>query len=195
MKILIASNNKHKKEEFRRMLSPIGIEIVTAADEGLTLKEVIEDGNTFIENARKKASEICCDTGMICMADDSGLCVDALDGAPGVYSARYSGGHGNDDDNIDKLLNELKDVPEKERTAAFVCSICCVFPDGRKISVEGRCPGKILFERQGCNGFGYDPVFAVNGKSFAVMSAEEKDAVSHRGIALKKLFDELSDII
>lgn len=195
MKILIASNNQHKKAEFKRMLSPIGIEIVTANDIGVTLRDVPEDGNTFAENAYIKAKAACEDTGLVSMADDSGLCVDFLDGRPGVYSARYSGVHGNDDKNIDKLLDELKDVPEEDRTAAFECSICCVFPDGKQITVTGSCPGTILFERQGDNGFGYDPVFAVNGVSFALMSAEEKDSISHRGIALRKLFDELSKII
>ena len=121
--------------------------------------------------------------------------MDYLDDAPGVYSARYSGEHGNDEMNIDKLLYELRDVPDEKRTARFVCAATCVFPDGRKISVSGECEGVIAHERHGNGGFGYDPIFMVGGKSFGEATAEEKDSLSHRGKAFRKLAQELEKII
>lgn len=195
MKILIATHNAHKKEELQRILSPLGIEIVTDTDIGIELTDVEETGTTFEENSFLKSESGCKESGLPCIADDSGLAVDYLDGAPGVFSARYSGEHGNDEKNIDKLLDELKDVPDEKRTARFVCAATCVFPDGRKISVRGECEGTIAHERHGNGGFGYDPVFMVNGKSFGETSPEEKDSLSHRGKALRKLFEELEKII
>ena len=124
---------------------------------------------------------------MPCIADDSGLCVDALDGAPGVYSARFAGEHGNDDKNNQKLLSLLSDVPPEKRTARFVSTVACVFPDGRELVVRGECEGKIGYEKRGENGFGYDPLFYVGERTFAEFTPEEKDAVSHRGNALRAL--------
>lgn len=195
MKILIATHNAHKKAELQRILSPLGVEIVTDRDLGIELTDVEETGTTFEENSFLKSESGCKESGIPCIADDSGLSVDCLDGAPGVYSARYSGEHGNDEKNIDKLLDEMKDVPDNQRTARFVCAATCVFPDGRKISVRGECEGTIAYERHGNGGFGYDPIFMVGDKSFGETSPEEKDRLSHRGKALRKLFTELEKII
>lgn len=192
MRILIATHNKHKLSEMARILEPMGYEVVTDTDLGFTLTEAEENGSTFFENARIKAESGCKESGLPCIADDSGLCVDALDGEPGVFSARYSGEHGDDKGNNEKLLFNLKDVPDENRTARFVCAICVSFPDGSEITAEGACEGKIGYEYRGNNGFGYDPLFMVGDKSFAELSAEEKDAISHRGNALKKLEKLLS---
>ena len=195
MKLLIATHNAHKKAELQRILLPLGIEVVTDRDLGIELTDVEETGTTFEENSFLKSESGCRESGIPCVADDSGLAVDYLNGAPGVFSARYAGGHGNDEMNIDKLLDELKDVPDEERTARFVCAVTCVFPDGKKISVRGECEGIIAHERHGNGGFGYDPIFMVNGKSFGETSAEEKDRLSHRGKALRLLAEELEKII
>ena len=192
MKILIATHNKHKLGEMARILEPMGYEVVTDTDLGFTLTEAEENGTTFLENARIKAESGCKESGIPCIADDSGLCVDALGGEPGVFSARYSGEHGDDKANNEKLLFNLKDVPDEKRTARFMCAICVSFPDGSEITAEGACEGKIGYEYRGNNGFGYDPLFMVGDKSFAELSASEKDAVSHRGNALKKLEKLLS---
>lgn len=192
MRILIATHNKHKLSEMARILEPMGYEVVTDTDLGFTLTEAEENGSTFLENARIKAESGCKESGLPCIADDSGLCVDALGGEPGVFSARYSGEHGDDKGNNEKLLFNLKDVPDENRTARFACAICVSFPDGSEITAEGACEGKIGYEYRGNNGFGYDPLFMVGDKSFAELSAEEKDAISHRGNALKKLEKLLS---
>lgn len=195
MKLLIATHNNKKKAELQRILSPLGIDVVTAENIGCTLREVEETGTTFEENAEIKAIAGCEDSGIPCIADDSGLCVDYLSGEPGVYSARYSGVHGNDEENINKLLNKLSGIPKEKRTARFVCAACCVFPDGKKITVRGECEGEILTERHGTGGFGYDPVFMANGKPFGEISSEEKDEMSHRGKALRLMAEELKKII
>ena len=187
MKIIIATHNKHKLAEMSRILSPMGYEVVTDTDLGIELSDVEENGETFLDNARIKSQAGCKESGYPCIADDSGLCVDALDGAPGVYSARYSGVHGDDDGNNRKLLAELYGVPTEKRTAHFACAICVSFPDGREVTATGKCEGYIGYEKKGSNGFGYDPLFMVGDRSLAEMSAEEKDAISHRGNALKEL--------
>ncbi len=192
MKILIATHNKHKLSEMSRILEPMGYEVVTDTDLGFTLTEAEENGTTFLENARIKAESGCKESGIPCIADDSGLCVDALDGEPGVFSARYSGEHGDDKANNEKLLFNLKDVSDDKRTARFMCAICVSFPDGSEITAEGACEGKIGYEYRGNNGFGYDPLFMVGDRSFAELSAAEKDAISHRGNALKNLEKLLS---
>lgn len=186
---VIATHNKNKLNELERILLPLNITPITAE-----LAEVEETGETFEENAFLKAKAACQQTGMPAVADDSGLMVDALDGAPGVYSARYAGEGASDLDRINKLLKELKNVPKEKRTAKFVCSVCCVYPDGRKIVSQGECNGEIAYEHQGENGFGYDPVFLVNGKSFAQLPKEEKDLISHRGRALRKFAVELKQM-
>ena len=153
MKFIIATHNMKKRAEMERILSPLGIEVLTAEMAGITLTDVPETGETFEENAVLKAESGCRESGMPCIADDSGLAVDFLGGAPGVYSARYSGVHGNDEANIQKLLKNLEDAPEEKRTARFVCTVCVCFPDGRKFTVCGKCEGKIGFEKHGNGGF------------------------------------------
>jgi XTP/dITP diphosphohydrolase len=195
MDFILATNNMKKLEEMRRILSPLGINVVTAKMLGIELPEVEEDGDTFEANARIKALSACKITNMPSIADDSGLCVDYLDGAPGIYSARFSGGHGDDEANNDLLLKKLDGVPMEQRTAYYVCAICCIFPDGKEITVRGECHGHIGFERDGHEGFGYDPLFLVNGKAFGRYTADEKDEISHRGNALRKLTSELEKIL
>lgn len=187
MKIIIATHNKHKLREMSRILSPMGYEVVTDTDLGIELTDAEENGETFLDNARIKAESGCKESGLPCIADDSGLCVDALGGAPGVFSARYSGIHGDDEGNNRKLLAELEGVPTEKRTAHFACAICVSFPDGSEVTATGKCEGYIGYEKKGSNGFGYDPLFMVGDRSLAEMSAEEKDAISHRGNALKEL--------
>ena len=189
MEFILASNNQKKLAEMQRILSPLGIEVKTAAM--LELPDVVEDGDTFEANAALKARSACQVTGLPAIADDSGLCVDYLDGAPGIYSARFSGGHGDDEANNDLLLQKLEGVPMEQRTAYYVCAICCVFPDGEELTVRGECHGHIGFERDGNAGFGYDPLFLVEGRSFGRYTAEEKDKISHRGRALRTLAAEL----
>lgn len=195
MDFILATNNMKKLAEMQRILEPLGINVVTAKMLGITLEEVEEDGDTFEANARIKASAACRETNMPAIADDSGLCVDYLDGAPGIFSARFAGEHGNDELNNDLLLQKLEGVPFEKRTAHYVCAICCIFPDGKEIIVRGECNGNIGFERDGNEGFGYDPLFLVDGKAFGRYTAEQKDKISHRGNALRLLTKELEKII
>lgn len=195
MKFILATHNKKKCAEMSRILSPLGVEVYTADMLGITLSEAEENGKTFAENAKIKALSGCKDSGMACIADDSGLCVDVLNGEPGVYSARYSGEHGNDEANIIKLLSNLKNIPDNKRNAHFACAVCVCFPDGRELCVEGKCEGKIGYEKIGESGFGYDPIFMFNNKSFAELTSEEKDAVSHRGNALRALVKVLPEYL
>ncbi|MCH5315252.1 MAG: RdgB/HAM1 family non-canonical purine NTP pyrophosphatase [Eubacterium sp.] len=195
MDFILATNNMKKLAEMQRILSPLGINVVTAKMLGITLEDVEEDGDTFEANAKIKANAACKATNMPAIADDSGLCVDYLDGAPGIFSARFGGDHGNDELNNDLLLEKLDGVPMEERTAYYVCAICCTFPDGREIIVRGECHGHIGFERDGNEGFGYDPLFIINGKAFGRYTADEKDKISHRGNALRLLKEKLEKII
>lgn len=195
MDFILATNNMKKLAEMQRILSPLGINVVTAKMLGKQLEDVEEDGKTFEDNAKLKARAACKEMNMPAIADDSGLCVDYLDGAPGIFSARFSGEHGNDEKNNDLLLEKLDGVPLEKRTAHYVCAICCTFPDGREIVVRGECNGVIGFERDGHEGFGYDPLFLVDGKAFGRYTAEEKDKISHRGNALRLLTKELEKII
>ena len=195
MDFILATNNMKKLAEMQRILSPLGINVVTAKMLGKQLEDVEEDGKTFEDNAKLKARAACKEMNMPAIADDSGLCVDYLDGAPGIFSARFAGEHGNDEKNNDLLLEKLDGVPLETRTAHYVCAICCTFPDGREIVVRGECNGVIGFERDGHEGFGYDPLFLVDGKAFGRYTAEEKDKISHRGNALRLLTKELEKII
>ncbi len=195
MDFILATNNMKKLAEMQRILSPLGIHVVTAKMLGITLEEVEEDGDTFEANAKIKALAACKETNMPAIADDSGLCVDYLDGAPGIFSARFAGDHGNDELNNDLLLEKLEGVPAEKRTAHYVCAICCEFPDGKEIIVRGECEGLIGFERDGNEGFGYDPLFLVEGRAFGRYTAEEKDKISHRGKALRLLTKELEKFI
>lgn len=195
MDFILATNNMKKLAEMQRILSPLGINVVTAKMLGKQLEDVEEDGKTFEDNAKLKARAACKEMNMPAIADDSGLCVDYLDGAPGIFSARFAGEHGNDEKNNDLLLEKLDGVLLEKRTAHYVCAICCTFPDGREIVVRGECNGVIGFERDGHEGFGYDPLFLVDGKAFGRYTAEEKDKISHRGNALRLLTKELEKII
>lgn len=172
-------------------MAPLGIGAISEADSGIDFPEVVEDGETFADNALLKARSACEISGMPAVADDSGLCVDVLDGAPGVYSARYAGNHGDDSANNALLLKNLENVPKDKRTARFVSAVACVFPDGDEFTVEGSCEGIIGFAEKGENGFGYDPLFYVGEQSFAELSDSEKDKLSHRGKALKLLKERL----
>ncbi|MCL2445461.1 MAG: RdgB/HAM1 family non-canonical purine NTP pyrophosphatase [Oscillospiraceae bacterium] len=191
MDMVIATHNAKKRAELARILQPLGYNILDIA-----LPDVEETGVTFVQNARLKAIAGCAASGLPCIADDSGLCVDALNGEPGVYSARYAGEHGNDAANNAKLLANLHDI--RARNARFVCSICCVFPDGREIVAEGVCVGSIAYEPTGEDGFGYDPLFLpaeVPGKTMAQLTAQQKDIISHRGHALQKFARKLEEIL
>jgi len=188
MKLVAATNNKGKLAELRDILSKLGLEVVSLQEIGF-VGEVEECGKTFEENALLKAEAVMNATGLATVADDSGLEVDALGGAPGIYSARYA----EPGRRKAKLLEELRNVPEEKRTARFVSAIACVFPDGRRIVVRGVCEGKILFECRGTGGFGYDPLFYVPeyGRTFAEMPMELKNRISHRARALQRLAEEL----
>ena len=188
MIFVIASHNKKKIEELERILSPLGIYAKNPEQLGKESIDVEETGTTFEENAILKAKAICELTGMPAIADDSGLCVAALNGAPGVYSARYAGENATDADKIQKLLNELVKTGSSDRSAYFECVICCYFPNGETLLAHGRCDGTIGYAPRGTNGFGYDPIFFVEGnKTFAELSDMQKDVISHRGRALKEL--------
>lgn len=189
MIIVAATQNKHKIDEIEAITKEFGMEIISRRDAGVPDFEIEEDGDTFEYNSEKKAREIMEACNQITIADDSGLAVDALDGAPGVYSARFAGEDADDEANNNKLLHLLKDVPVEKRTAQFVSVITMVFPDGETLSARGECKGRILFERRGNNGFGYDPLFVPLGfdKSFAELDGAEKNQISHRSRALSKL--------
>lgn len=186
----LASANAKKLAEMRRILEPMGIAVQTAAELGFT-EEIEETGTTFAENSALKATTVCKALGIPAIADDSGLCVDALGGAPGVYSARYAGEHGDDTANMNKLLDDMFDVPGRKRTARYVCVITLAMPDGRTLVTEGKCEGIIGQNPKGNNGFGYDPIFKVGMKTMAQLDDAKKDAISHRGNALRKLQAEL----
>jgi XTP/dITP diphosphohydrolase len=189
--LLLATRNKGKIEEFRRILDAIApgeIDLV-GLDQFPHLHDVIEDGATFQENALKKAREMSIATGIPAIADDSGLCIDALNGDPGIFSARWAGMHGDDAANTAKVLEQLKDVPDQERQAHFTCVAALYLPDGRSHCEEARFDGWILHAPIGEFGFGYDPIFRPDGfeLSSAQMSAEAKDAISHRGKSLRAI--------
>ncbi|MBQ7504037.1 MAG: RdgB/HAM1 family non-canonical purine NTP pyrophosphatase [Ruminococcus sp.] len=189
MKFIIATNNPKKLVELERILNPLGINAVTAKQEGISLADVEENGKTFKENSFIKAYAACSKSGLPAIADDSGICVDALNGEPGIYSARFGGENATDSDKNKLILSKLKD--ETDRKAHYTCAITCVFPNGNIIQVEDYCYGEIATKPEGSGGFGYDPIFLYNGKSFGYYTAEEKDKVSHRGKALRAFKEEL----
>ena len=190
MKLIIASNNKHKIKEIKAILGQRFDEILSAREAGID-HETVEDGVTFMENAAKKAREIAEISGYPALADDSGICAHALGGEPGVFSARYSGGHGDDEANNDLLLANLSD--KADRGAHYTCAMVIAYPDGRSISAEGYLYGSITKERIGTGGFGYDPIFRPDGESRTVaqMTDEEKNVISHRGNALRAVLAKL----
>ena len=185
MKVILASKNQHKLTELSAILSQLGFEIALESEYGLDI-DVEETGTTFEENSFLKADAVMKASGLPVLADDSGLMVDALDGAPGVYSARY-GHKASDKERTAYLLENMKEVAEERRGAKFVCVITCLFPDGRKIVARGECPGVIARAPHGENGFGYDPVFYLPelGMTYAELPSEQKNAISHRARALQ----------
>lgn len=193
--IVAASRNRHKIEEIEAITKKFGMRIVSRDEAGIPPVEIEEDGQTFEENSFKKASEIMKLCGQITLADDSGLMVDYLNGAPGVYSARFAGEDGNDAKNNEKLLKLMEGVPDDKRTAKFVSVITMVYPDGTVLTARGECPGTILTAPAGDGGFGYDPLFVPEGyeKTFAQLTADEKNAISHRAVALVELERLLSE--
>lgn len=194
MKVILASKNQHKLTELSAILSKHGFEIALESEYGLDI-EVEETGTTFEENSLLKAEAVMKASGLPVLADDSGLMVDALGGAPGVYSARY-GHKSSDRERTAFLLENMKDVPEEKRTAKFVCVITCLWPDGRKIVARGECPGMITREVHGENGFGYDPVFYLPelGMTYAELPSEKKNAISHRARALEEFCRKYQEV-
>lgn len=192
--IVLASNNAHKVVELKTMLGD-HYTVLSMKEAGIDT-DIDENGETFEENALIKARAVCRLTGLPALADDSGLAVDALGGAPGVHSARYAGEHGNDKANNDLLIENMKDVPDEKRTASFVSCVALVTPWGEEAAREGRCPGVIIHESRGNGGFGYDPYFLYeSGRTFAEMGAEEKNAISHRAIAMAAMLPVILQIL
>ena len=185
-RVFLASRNPKKLEEMRRILAN---DLVVGLDDVPPYDEVPESGLTFEANARLKAREGVAHTGLPTVADDSGLTVAAMNGMPGVFSARWTGRHGDDTGNVDLLLRQLSDVPEEELGAAFVCAVVLVLPDGREWTVHGEMRGRLVREPRGTGGFGYDPIFVADGhtRTSAELTPSEKDAISHRGQAMRAL--------
>ena len=195
MKVVLASHNPHKLVEIREILQPLGIDVVLESELGVAV-EVEETGTTFAENAYLKAKAVMEATGLPALADDSGIAVKALGGAPGIYSARYGGDPTLDDwGRLQLLLQNTAQVPDGQRQAKFVAAIALVYPDGRQIAVQGEVHVELLRQPVGEGGFGYDPIFYYPpaGKSFAQLTAEEKNQVSHRARALRSLVEKLSE--
>ena len=193
--VVIATKNKGKAKDFEALFEPFGYKVVTMFDVAPDV-EIEETGTTFEENAILKAETLANLLGKIVIADDSGLAIDALNGEPGVYSARYAGDH-DDEANMVKVLENMKDVPEDERTARFCCALAIAGPNLETKTVFGTCEGVIAHEKKGTNGFGYDPIFYVPAleKHMAELSAEEKGAISHRGNAIRKLALQLAEFL
>lgn len=196
-KLLIATRNPGKVREMQRLLAEAGTSIeVVGLDQFPQLEDVDETGATFIENALLKARYAAKESGLPSVADDSGICVDALNGMPGIYSARWSGNHGNDRANLELLLAQISHVPDERRTARFECAVALVYPDGKEVVVEGVMPGRVIDQPRGEGGFGYDPIFIADGHTLtsAELSPAEKDAVSHRGQAIRELVKKLAHV-
>ncbi len=192
MKLVVATNNQGKVKELKKLLEPLGFEPVSLKDEGIEI-EVVEDGETFAENARLKAEAVYNIVHCPVIADDSGLEIDFLDGAPGIYSARYAGENATDKERMEKVLSELEGTDESIRTARFVCALYCILDDETEYSVLGTCDGVIGTEPVGENGFGYDPIFVLpDGRTMAELDASEKNEISHRANALRKLAEVLA---
>lgn len=194
MRIIAATKNEGKIREIEKIFGDLGIEVVSAHEAGIDV-DVEETGSSFIENSLIKARSIAMFCSDVVLADDSGLCVEALGGRPGIHSARYAGENATNQDRIDKLLSELKDADN--RNAKFVASVAVVFPDGKEFTALGEVTGHILEEPVGSNGFGYDPVFFCDelNKGFAVASQDEKNSVSHRGRALKAVYEKIKNYL
>ncbi|QDU59484.1 Non-canonical purine NTP pyrophosphatase [Planctomycetes bacterium Pan216] len=196
-KLVLGTRNLKKRDELETLLGVKGLAVVTLADYD-EVPEVVEDGATFMANARKKAIELSQALGVWVLGEDSGLCVDAIDGAPGIYSARYSGEPCDDERNNDKLLDALADVPDERRTAHYVCTIAIADPTGTiRGEAEGKCHGRIIRERRGGNGFGYDPLFLIpsEGRTFGELSSEFKHSCSHRSVAVRELRPQVVSLL
>lgn len=197
MDLVLATQNQGKVVEMQTMLSGLPVRLSSIIDYHYPrIPDIVEDGETFLENARKKAHTVAEATGRPALADDSGLIVEALGGEPGVHSARYAGRQGNYQANNEKLLQEMADVPDDKRKAAFVCVMVLAEPDGKEWVVEGRCEGQILREYRGKGGFGFDPLFFVPGENatMAELSTMRKNEISHRGKALAKMMKIIAEI-
>ncbi|MCU0265778.1 MAG: RdgB/HAM1 family non-canonical purine NTP pyrophosphatase [Actinomycetia bacterium] len=197
-RVVLATRNPHKVAELRRILATAGLDVeLVGADAFPGLADVPETGTTFAENALIKAHAVAAATGLPAVADDSGLCVDVLGGMPGVFSARWSGRHGDDRGNLDLLLAQLSDVPDDRRSAHFACAAALALPGGAERVVEGRLSGALVRAPRGDGGFGYDPVFVPDGdtRTTAEMSPAEKDAISHRGRAFRALVPVVRDLL
>lgn len=194
MKLVIATRNRGKLREFERLFSDLEIELLTLDDIGMT-EEIEETGSTFEENAYIKAKAASDFSNLPAFSDDSGLEVDYLMGQPGIYSARYGGEGLTDRNRMNLLLEKMKDVSLQMRDAQFVCAICLVFPDGRKRTVRRTCKGRIAEEPKGTGGFGYDPIFLYDTRTFAEMNDREKDRISHRGKATEDFKSVLENIL
>lgn len=192
--IVLATHNAGKIRELKTILQPLGYDVKAVHEICPHIEEPEETGTTFAENARLKAAYYLKATGLPCLADDSGIIADALQGRPGVYSARFAGPECDDEKNNQKLIQELSAFPPEKRTAYYACVLVLLFPDGREIETEGRCEGIIRDFYAGSNGFGYDPLFYIpdKGRTMAELSMDEKNAISHRGKALRKLVEALS---
>ncbi len=193
IKLVAATNNKKKLAELRRILSPMGFTVLSLADAGIDI-DVEENADTFSGNARLKAQAVFDRCGMATLSDDSGLCVDALNGAPGVYSARY-GGLETDEERNQKILEEMKDIPPEKRGAKFVCALCCILSADTMLECAGECRGSIGTAPAGDGGFGYDPLFVVDSRSYSELTDDEKDRISHRGMALENLCAMLRQVL
>lgn len=196
LQIVVASRNQHKLDEIQRILTAEGVDVdLVSLANFPDAEDVAETESTFAGNALLKARAACQATGIAAIADDSGLCVDALNGMPGIFSARWAGSHGEDTANLELLLAQLTDVPDARRSAHFICAIAYVTPDGKERIVEGTVDGQIIREPRGDRGFGYDPIFVPDGMTLttAELTSEQKDTISHRGRALRAFAQLLSD--
>ncbi|MGH2603139.1 MAG: RdgB/HAM1 family non-canonical purine NTP pyrophosphatase [Dehalococcoidia bacterium] len=196
--VVLATRNRHKVSELRRILAGAGLDVdLVGLDAFEDVPDVPETGATFAENADLKARAVAAASGLPAIADDSGLCVDALNGMPGVLSARWAGAHGDDDANLDLVLGQIGDVPDDRRGAHFACAAAIALPGGSSRVVEGRLDGSLIRERRGQNGFGYDPIFVPDGetRTTAEMSPGEKDAISHRGRAFRALARVVAELV
>lgn len=195
-RIIFATHNENKLVEIREILSDLDVEVVSMKEAGVDV-EIIENGKTFLENALIKAKTVHDATGAMTMADDSGLVVDALNGEPGIYSARWMGEDTSYHIKNGKIIELLEGVPDEKRTARFVCAIACVLPDGREVTTEETFEGRIGYKEKGTNGFGYDPIFYVPEKGCysAELAPEEKNAISHRGKALRAMRAKLMETV
>jgi XTP/dITP diphosphohydrolase len=197
LRVVLATRNKGKIAELHDILAAAGFEAELVGSDDLDVPDVEETGDSFAANALLKAVETARATGLPAVADDSGLCVDALNGMPGIFSARWSGSHGRDDANLDLVLAQVSDVPAERRGARFVCAAAAALPDGRSVVVEGELVGSLLRTRQGSGGFGYDPIFLPTGsdRTTAEMTSAEKNAISHRGKAFRLLAVKLPELL